>query len=329
MKKANNFKEQNNAKELSNKRIAKTEKPSSGTTMSGKQGKKGKKSPNVDENGTIIIDPPKTINNKDHFHRLNYLYQIGNYNTLENNSYIGRILAKKYVNNLDIIGKKTKSNMLPNAKRTICKKCKSILIPSKTCTLSMETDSPQNIKIKKETRKRVIKREKMKRKMKKEKDASRRSNYTNITMAIQNQNGFIQGKTVVTQQPNVDPGIQLLNAQGTSQIQNGHMINSLMYVNSQMQPVNVPQNYQNSNGFIGNSNVVKKETNSDSLVQTVNTSLEKQANKDPVEKSKNNPKNEVFVITCKCGTKKRFKVGSNRNYKNFYEKDGVLLDVSK
>ncbi|KAG0670048.1 hypothetical protein C6P45_002843 [Maudiozyma exigua] len=140
--------------------------------MSGKSAKQGKKGPNVDENGTIIIDPPKSINNKDHFHRLNYLYQIGTYNTLKNKSYIGRILAKKYVHNLDIISKKTKSNMLPNAKRTICKKCRRILIPSKTCTLSMEPDSPQNNKIKKETRKRVIKREKENKKNSMKKEAN-------------------------------------------------------------------------------------------------------------------------------------------------------------
>ncbi|CAB4253195.1 similar to Saccharomyces cerevisiae YIR015W RPR2 Subunit of nuclear RNase P [Maudiozyma barnettii] len=150
--------------------------------------KKPKKGQNIDEHGCIIIPPPKTVGNKDHFQRLNYLYQLGMFNTLENESSISMILSKKYMHNLDIISKKTKSNMLPNTKRTICKRCKRILIPSKTCTYKMENK------------------------------------------------------------------------------QNKH-----------------------------------KEMN---------------------------PKDETFVITCKCGEIKRFRIGLDRNYKNFYEKEGTLSEVT-
>ena len=267
-----------------------------------KQGKQGKKGPNVDENGTIIIDPPKSVNNKDHFQRLNYLYQIGTFNTLENKSHIGRVLAKKYVHNLDIIGKKTKSNMLPNAKRTICKKCKRILVPSETCTLSMETDSPQNKRTKKETHKRVIKRQKEKNKIEKEKCSNSRSHNTNIPLGNGIQNGFTQSGNMINKELNTDTRMQLLNSQRGNQSQNG---------------------------YIDNRNVIKKEANSDTIIRTINGPLTNQSINDSIEMSNTNRKNEVFVITCKCGTKKRFKVGADRNYKNFYEKEGVLLDISK
>ncbi|SMN20256.1 similar to Saccharomyces cerevisiae YIR015W RPR2 Subunit of nuclear RNase P [Maudiozyma saulgeensis] len=150
--------------------------------------KKPKKGQNIDEHGCIIVPPPKTVGNKDHFQRLNYLYQLGMFNTLNNESPISTLLAKKYVHNLDIISKKTKSNMLPNTKRTICKRCKRILIPSKTCKYEME---------------------------------------------------------------------------------------------------NKPNKRKNIN-----------------------------------------PKNEKFIITCKCGKIKRFTIGLDRNYKNFYEKEGTLSNVT-
>ncbi|CCE64710.1 hypothetical protein TPHA_0I02060 [Tetrapisispora phaffii CBS 4417] len=52
--------------------------------------------------------------------------------------------------------------------------------------------------------------------------------------------------------------------------------------------------------------------------------------KDPkmfkVVKSKNK-KNDKFIINCKCGSKKTFPIGLNRDYKTYTEKEGNLLEI--
>ncbi|CCK72537.1 ribonuclease P protein subunit RPR2 KNAG_0K01720 [Huiozyma naganishii CBS 8797] len=85
----------------------------------------------VAEDGTILVPPPKAATgNKDHYQRLNYLYQLSMFTTLNDK----QPLARTYAKNLDLVSKKTKCSLLPQVKRTICKKCHSILIPNKTAS---------------------------------------------------------------------------------------------------------------------------------------------------------------------------------------------------
>lgn len=96
----------------------------------GKKTQGGNKKPEIDENGTLIVPPPRTIANQDHFHRLNYLYQISSYQTRTRpkagvNAHMP--LARNYIKSMDLISKKTKTSLLPTIKRTICKKCHRLL----------------------------------------------------------------------------------------------------------------------------------------------------------------------------------------------------------
>ncbi|CCF58817.1 hypothetical protein KAFR_0F02200 [Kazachstania africana CBS 2517] len=98
---------------------------------------KSKGNQNMDENGTILANPPKAIGNVELFQRLNYLYQLSTWNTMlygKNDA-----MSRSYIKNLDFISKKTKCGLLPSIKRTICKKCKRVLIPKKTCTYSVSS----------------------------------------------------------------------------------------------------------------------------------------------------------------------------------------------
>ena len=96
-----------------------------------------KKGPALDENGCIVVPTPKVVGNKDQFGRLNYLYQLGMLHTIQGTPPISPVLARRYVANLDAISKKTKCSVLPNTKRTICKRCKQVLVPTKTCTFEV------------------------------------------------------------------------------------------------------------------------------------------------------------------------------------------------
>lgn len=89
----------------------------------GKKAQGGKKKPEIDESGTLLVPPPRTVANQDHFHRLNYLYQISAFQTGARNT----PLARSYVKSMDLISKKTKTFLLPTIKRTICKKCHRLL----------------------------------------------------------------------------------------------------------------------------------------------------------------------------------------------------------
>ncbi|EDO18932.1 hypothetical protein Kpol_1023p107 [Vanderwaltozyma polyspora DSM 70294] len=80
-----------------------------------------KKSITKQDDGLIRTQIPKTINNKEHFQRLNYLYHLTMFSKDEN-------LSRSYVNLMDTISKKTNTKMLPSLKRTYCKKCKRVII---------------------------------------------------------------------------------------------------------------------------------------------------------------------------------------------------------
>lgn len=93
--------------------------------------KKGKKV-NIDAHGTILIPVPKSIPNREHLQRLNYLYQLSTFQTMEIQQDKANSLARMYAKNLDLIQKKTKCGLTPGLKRTMCKKCHRTLIPTKT-----------------------------------------------------------------------------------------------------------------------------------------------------------------------------------------------------
>lgn len=100
----------------------------------GKKSQAGKTKPKIDENGVLLVPPPRTIANQDHFHRLNYLYQLSVYQTRPRpgprpGAVKGHTpLARNYIKSMDLISKKTKTSLLPTIKRTICKKCHRLLV---------------------------------------------------------------------------------------------------------------------------------------------------------------------------------------------------------
>ncbi|CAI4039771.1 hypothetical protein SMKI_09G1810 [Saccharomyces mikatae IFO 1815] len=96
----------------------------------GKKAQGPRTKPEIDVNGTLLVPPPRTIANQDHFHRLNYLYQISAYQTrtTAKTTAKGHIsLARNYIKTMDLVSKKTKTSLLPTIKRTICKKCHRLL----------------------------------------------------------------------------------------------------------------------------------------------------------------------------------------------------------
>lgn len=67
---------------------------------------------------------------KDHYARVSYLYQVANFYTSQGLPTMSRIMAR----NLDLVSKRTVLKLLPHLKRTICKKCSTMLIPGLTMT---------------------------------------------------------------------------------------------------------------------------------------------------------------------------------------------------
>lgn len=123
--------------------------------------KKLNKKNQTDANGTIIVPPPKSISkDKDHYQRLNYLYQLSTWYTMTNTTSIkdkcnssksssksnsksivldkSYALARVHNKKFDLISKKLKLNVSPNIKRYICKKCHRCLVPNLTCSMEMK-----------------------------------------------------------------------------------------------------------------------------------------------------------------------------------------------
>lgn len=73
---------------------------------------------------------------KDHYARTSYLYQVANYH-LQNGD---PILARSMARNVDQVSKRTVLKLLPHLKRSMCKKCNSILIPGLTMSMVVEND---------------------------------------------------------------------------------------------------------------------------------------------------------------------------------------------
>ncbi|SCU80200.1 LADA_0B05644g1_1 [Lachancea dasiensis] len=108
-----------------------------------KKDKSQGKGPNVNEHGVILVPPPKSVPNKEHMQRLNYLFQLSTFHTMANDQDQNRSLSRMYIRNLDLIQKKTKSALTPSFKRQICKSCHRVLIPTKTMTQQIINESKQ------------------------------------------------------------------------------------------------------------------------------------------------------------------------------------------
>lgn len=107
-----------------------------------------KKKLRIDENGTLLIDPPTYVNaNRENYQRLNYLYQLSTWSTLMTSNVDNGSMARMYNKNLDLISKKVKCNVSPDIKRGICKKCNRRLIPTRTCKIILQNKSKKKTSI--------------------------------------------------------------------------------------------------------------------------------------------------------------------------------------
>ncbi|CEP60363.1 ribonuclease P protein subunit RPR2 LALA0_S01e09010g [Lachancea lanzarotensis] len=101
------------------------------------------KGQNINEDGVLIVPPPKSVSNKDHMQRLNYLFQVSTYHTMVDASDESHALSRIYMRNLDLIQKKTKSSLTPGMKRQICKRCHRVQIPMRTQDISIVNESKE------------------------------------------------------------------------------------------------------------------------------------------------------------------------------------------
>ncbi|RLP66947.1 hypothetical protein L150_05730 [Candida albicans Ca529L] len=86
-------------------------------------------------------DKGKSVPNRDNYARISYLYQISNQFYLAHPEY--QALSRGYNRNLDLIAKKTVIKLSPHIKRTLCKKCNTMLIPGLTMSMYIENLSKQ------------------------------------------------------------------------------------------------------------------------------------------------------------------------------------------
>lgn len=78
---------------------------------------------------------PSNVPKRDEYERISYLYQLSNH-TLLNPKY--KVLSRGYARNATLISKKAVIRLAPNLKRSICKKCDTILIPGLTVTIRLQ-----------------------------------------------------------------------------------------------------------------------------------------------------------------------------------------------
>ncbi|CCE94191.1 ribonuclease P protein subunit RPR2 TDEL_0H03320 [Torulaspora delbrueckii] len=81
----------------------------------------------------------KSVAGGDHFQRMNYLYELATWQTLVLGKHDpGQAMARANVACMDRVGKKTRSRILPQLKRTCCKKCHRVLVPLRTVESSLK-----------------------------------------------------------------------------------------------------------------------------------------------------------------------------------------------
>lgn len=71
---------------------------------------------------------------KDHYARVSYLFQAANFYTSHGVPVMSRMMAR----NVDLVSKRTVLKLLPHLKRTMCKKCSTVLIPGLTLSMGIE-----------------------------------------------------------------------------------------------------------------------------------------------------------------------------------------------
>lgn len=109
------------------------------------KGKKGcakgsGKGPAIDEKGTLLIPAPRTVSNREHFQRLNYIFQVSHYVATQVDDG-EHALSRNYMKNMDLIQKKTKVGVSPHVKRGMCKRCHRVQIPQHTMEMAIENGS--------------------------------------------------------------------------------------------------------------------------------------------------------------------------------------------
>lgn len=85
---------------------------------------------------------PKGIPQKDNYSRLSYLYQLSN-TFATNKKY--ELLSRNFARNVDGIAKKTVLKLSPSIKRTLCKKCNTLLIPGINMKIYTENKSKEQL----------------------------------------------------------------------------------------------------------------------------------------------------------------------------------------
>ncbi|QLQ81635.1 hypothetical protein HG537_0F03960 [Torulaspora globosa] len=76
----------------------------------------------------------------DHLCRINYLYQLSAWHTLALARHDGeQALARAHSRTLDLVAKRTRSKLLPQLKRTLCKRCRRLLVPRRTAECRLDT----------------------------------------------------------------------------------------------------------------------------------------------------------------------------------------------
>lgn len=83
------------------------------------------------------VHPPKTIQHKDHYARVSYLYQASNLLLSKGNP----VLSRNYSRAVDLVAKKTVMKLSPGIKRTLCKNCSNLLIPGITQATELQNMS--------------------------------------------------------------------------------------------------------------------------------------------------------------------------------------------
>lgn len=83
---------------------------------------------------------PGAVANRDHFQRMNFLYQLATWQTVVLAGHDQeQALARAHVASMDRVGKKTRSRVLPQLKRTCCKRCHRVLVPLRTVRSSLRS----------------------------------------------------------------------------------------------------------------------------------------------------------------------------------------------
>lgn len=80
---------------------------------------------------------PTNVPKRDEYERISYLYQLSNHTLNPKYS----VLSRGYSRNATLISHKSVIKLTPNLKRSVCKKCDTLLIPGLTMTIRIHNSS--------------------------------------------------------------------------------------------------------------------------------------------------------------------------------------------